>query len=62
MKENEGTFVWKTSHSGFDKPQHTVDIPGHGRLSWRLKDFVGVAKAIVIVVDSTAIGNVAYCR
>lgn len=62
MKENEGSFVWKTSHPGFEKPQHTVDIPGHGRLHWRLKDFVGVARAIVVVVDSTAIGNVAYCR
>ena len=61
MKENEGTFDWKPAGEAF-KQQHTVDIPGHGRLRWRLKDFVPVTKAVVVVLDSTACGNVAYCR
>ena len=51
MKENEGTFVWEEHE---DKtPRHTVDIPGHGRLRWRLKDFLPIAESIVVVLDST---------
>ena len=57
MKENEGTFGWAGSER---TQQHTVDIPGHGRLRWRLKDFIPVAKAVVVLVDSTACGNSAY--
>ena len=59
MKENEATFDWQGCER---RGQHTVDIPGHGRLRWRVKDFVPICKALLIVVDSTALGNVANAR
>jgi hypothetical protein len=31
-------------------------------LRWRLKDFLPIAEAIVVVVDSTAMGGAAYAR
>ena len=37
-------------------------MSGHGRLRWRLKDFLPIAEAIVVVLDSTAMGGAAYAR
>lgn len=53
MKENDGTFAWAGQDSD-KQPRHTVDIPSNGRLRWRLKDFLPVAEAIVVVLDSTS--------
>lgn len=60
MKENDATFDWPQDSGRMG--QHTVDIPGHGRLRWRLKDFVPVASAVVVLVDATAVSNPAYAR
>ena len=60
MKENSGEFVWQGDES--QQKRNTVDIPGHGRLNWRLKDFLPSTKCIIFVVDAAAFGRAGYCK
>src|SRR5437762_2488962 len=52
MAENTGTFAWQGVSSS-PAPVRTVDIPGHARLRWRLRDFFPQCRSVVVVIDAT---------